>query len=95
MGEAPRVDRLSYRAPGLSADGAVLLRPGGGLSQAFFPEVTVGDWLSGALTLTGRGAGLPPAVTLQNGAIDLRRAAFGEGPGDGSGPPLTLGLERL
>ncbi|MEO1797120.1 MAG: AsmA-like C-terminal region-containing protein, partial [Pseudomonadota bacterium] len=95
LGEAPRVDRLSYRAPGLSADGAVLLRPGGGLSQAFFPEVTVGDWLSGALTLTGRGAGLPPAVTLQNGAIDLRRAAFGEGPGDGSGPPLTLGLERL
>lgn len=46
------------------------------------------------MVLTGRGAGLAPAIAVEGGVLDLRGARFG---GVGAGPPgpLTLALERL
>ncbi len=95
MGEAPTIDRLILRAPGLSASGVVDLAPGGALESAQFDRVQVGNWLDGPVTLTGRGAGRAPAVAVNGGSIDLRTARMGAGAGETEGGPLTLKLDRL
>ena len=92
LGDAPAIDRLVLRAPGLSASGIVDLAPGGALQIAQFDRVTVGNWLDGPVTLTGRGA-RAPAVAVTGGTIDLRAAAFGDG--DSEGGPLSLRLDKL
>ncbi|MEM6727086.1 MAG: hypothetical protein AAF618_01175, partial [Pseudomonadota bacterium] len=94
LGANPQVDRVSLSAPGLSAEGSIALRPGGvGFESATFETVRVGEWLSGALTLTSRGDGLSPAVSFRDGRLDLRRARFGTG--QGAGGPLDIELREL
>ncbi len=96
LGPNPQVERLSLSAPGLSAQGRIRLLPGGkGLEVAQLDSVDVGGWLTGALTLTGRGAGRAPAIDLSRARIDMRRADFAPATGAGEGPPLTLQLDRL
>ncbi|MEM9436905.1 MAG: AsmA-like C-terminal region-containing protein [Pseudomonadota bacterium] len=96
LGAEPVVDRLELSAPGLDARGSITLLPGGaGLQAAVFDRVDVGDWLTTGLVLTGRGADLPPAMTLRDGFLDLRRAQFGPGEVGGEGPPLDVGLQSL
>ncbi|MEM8592843.1 MAG: DUF3971 domain-containing protein [Pseudomonadota bacterium] len=96
LGDNPSVSRLALSAPGLSANGRVLLRPGGaGLDTLELDRVRVGDWLDAYVTLTGRGPGVPPAVLVSDAELDLRRADFGSGSGGGEGQPLTVALDRL
>ncbi len=107
-GTPPRIDRIALTAPGLEAAGDIVLRAGGGLDRLRLPQVRLGGWLSASVTLIGHGAGQPPEIRVDGGAVDLRRAAFAQsgGPGDGpvggqgGGPgaamgPLTLALDRL
>ncbi len=97
LGEAPAIDRLTLEAPGLSASGTIELTDTGAMARASFDRVRVGGWLDGPVTLTGRGAGAAPAVTVRGGMVDLRAASFGAagGSGGGGGGPLTLQLNRL
>lgn len=97
LGDAPRIDSLDIEAPGFQAQGRVSLRPGGALQEARFDRVRVGDWLDAPVRLIERG-GPTPEVQVTGGRIDLRRAAFGEAGGAGSGRasgPLNLTLDRL
>ncbi|MEL6452002.1 MAG: hypothetical protein AAFQ19_12135 [Pseudomonadota bacterium] len=99
LGAQPEVDRISFDAPGLQATGAITLRAGGGLDRARFSEVQIGNWLRAPVDLTGRGAGLPPAVDVRGGTLDLRNADFG-GAGSGTqaeagGGPMALALDSL
>ncbi|PVA12081.1 hypothetical protein DC366_02445 [Pelagivirga sediminicola] len=94
LGEPPQIDRLSLDAPGLGALGSVTLKPGGLLDRALFSQVRVGGWLNAPVTLVGRGRGAAPAVVLNGGSIDLRKADLGGG-GGGAGGPITLALDRL
>ncbi|MEM6897560.1 MAG: DUF3971 domain-containing protein, partial [Pseudomonadota bacterium] len=95
LGPTPEVTRLVLTAPGLAAEGRIAFREGGqGLQLAEFDRVDVGGWLTGGLTLLGRGPGVPPAVGLQNARLDLRRARFGRGE-PGTGPPLDVSLTEL
>ncbi|MDJ0825489.1 MAG: AsmA-like C-terminal region-containing protein [Rhodobacter sp.] len=94
LGERPTIDRLALNAAGLSASGVVDLTETGAMARAQFDRVRVGGWLDGPVTLTGRGAGRSPAVTMSGGSIDLRAARFGAGGGGGGGP-LALSLDRL
>ena len=94
------VDQISITAPGLKASGRVTTRANGGLNQARFSSFSVGNWIRGAVTLTGRGAALPE-VRVSGGVLDMRRAPFsGEsgassnGGGAASGP-IHLQLDRL
>lgn len=97
LGTPPRIDRLLLDAPGLRATGTVRLTDGGELAEARFDRVQAGDWLDAQVTLSGRGAGAAPAVSVTGGTVDLRRTAIGGGGGSGGagGGPITLALDRL
>lgn len=99
LGDRPEVTALDFKAPDLRAKGTVTTAEGGGLGEAVFERVRLGSWLNAPLVLTGRGAGLPVAITVPGGTIDLRSIDFdGSGGGGGApGPrqPLTLALNQL
>lgn len=91
------VDRVLLEAPGLSAEGRISLRPGGGLEAATFSRVRAGGWLDGGVTLTGRGAAAP-AVAITGGSVDLRRMPDGMGGGgapQAGGTDIALRLDRV
>ena len=90
----PEIDGVTFRAPGLSANGTVKLNEDGRLSEARLDSLQVGGWLDGSVILIGRG-GDPPAVHVRGGWIDLRTAQFdGLSDGEHSGP-VALALNRL
>ncbi len=98
LGHHPEITALSLDAPGLSAAGNVTLTDAGGLAQATFSSVKVGDWLNAPVDLVGRGAGAAPEIRVRGGRIDLRTANFGGDDSGGSGAqsgPLVLALDRL
>ncbi len=96
LGEPPAIERLALSAPGLSAEGRVTLNPGGGLRTAEFSRVKAGQWIDAPVTLTGRGKGATPAVTVRGGWVDIRRTSFAQGGGGGTaGAPMSLALDRL
>lgn len=94
------VDQFSVVAPGLTARGQISTRENGGLGQARFSHVSVGNWLRAPVTLVGRG-GADPEVRVSGGVLDLRHAPFGSesgssSSGGGSGSaPIILALDRL
>ncbi len=93
LGDVPRIDRIAIDVAGLVAEGSVQLRPGGGLERAQFSTVQLGGWLNSAVALVGRGAGRPVGVELSGGALDLRRANFGDSGGQSG--PMQISLDRL
>ena len=98
LGAQPQIRRLALQGGGLTAEGAITLRADGGLAEARFGSVRLNDWLAGAVTLTGRGAGRPPDIAVTGGTIDLRRfdppAQGGAGAAQAQGA-LSLSLDRL
>ena len=95
LGDAPVVETLEIEAPGLSAAGRVDLLEGGGLQAARFSDVRLGGWLSAPVTLTGQGAGAPPAISIDGGRIDLRGNPFSSRSGSNAGSAITLSLDEL
>ncbi|MGB5559289.1 MAG: AsmA-like C-terminal region-containing protein [Paracoccaceae bacterium] len=96
LGPIPQLDRIEISAQGLKATGGrVQLSESGQLQTAAFERVEVGGWLDAPVTLTGRGAGVVPAVSVQGGTIDVRNAALGSGGGQARGGPIQLALDRL
>ena len=93
LGAVPTVDVLEIGGGGLQARGTVRLTANGGLAEAAFTQVRVGDWLNAPITLRGQGRGAPPAVEIGGGFLDLRRARFGAGQGDSG--PVSIRLDRL
>ena len=92
--EPARIDRIEISGGGLNAVGAVRLRADGSLSQARFARVQLGNWLNTPITVRGRGSGVPVAIEMAGGTLDLRRAQLGGGDSADRGP-LTLALDRL
>lgn len=98
-----RIDRMSLSAPGLSMNGRLELSEGGGLRALTIDRLRAGAWLDAPVTLTGRGKGVAPAVTISGGRIDMRNAPFSTGGGSGgsrgaassASGPLTLAPDRL
>ncbi|VAV91744.1 Large exoproteins involved in heme utilization or adhesion, partial [hydrothermal vent metagenome] len=98
LGAPPVIDDIRLEAAGLIAHGSVSLREGGELERASFSEVKVGTWLDAPVDLIGRGAGLPPAVEVSGGRIDLRQTSLGGSGGGGqnkNGGPVSLALDSL
>ncbi len=99
LGQPPQVSKLTLEAAGLSATGAITLRPGGGLERARFGRVTLNRWLDAPLDLVGRGAGQAPDIVLNGGMVDLRlfdRPSAGGGARAGAAAGrLIVQLDRL
>ncbi|SDI27519.1 AsmA-like C-terminal region-containing protein [Aliiruegeria lutimaris] len=98
LGARPNVEALSLKAAGLNAEGSVTTSPEGGLQEALFTRVSVGDWLDAPVVLKGRGLGREPAIELRGGRIDIRKTSIGGASSSGAssaGPPVTLTLDRL
>ncbi|MFQ6552445.1 DUF3971 domain-containing protein [Aestuariibius insulae] len=94
LASTPVIDGLSLTAPGLDAAGTLTLS-GGGLERLSLSRLRAGGWLDAPVTLTGRGAGRAPAVTIRGGSLDLRNLPqFGASSGSG-GAPITAALDRL
>ncbi|MGV6838710.1 MAG: YhdP family protein [Planktomarina sp.] len=91
--EPLQVNAISLDAPGLKAEGTISLT-GNRLDRITLSKLSVGRWLSGAVTLTGQGAGQPMAVSIAGGQLDLRNAPFANG-GNGSMPPISGQLGRI
>lgn len=91
----PRVERLTFDAPGLSANGSVTINASGTLERARFDRVKTGDWLDAPITLTGRGKGAPPAVSIGGGSLDLRRIPAQNASDAGEVVPLSVLLDHL
>lgn len=99
LDQPARIDTLLLEGPGLEARGSVRLNANGSLGSIDLERVRAGGWLDAPVTLTGRGAGVPPAVRIIGGTVDLRNAPFGRGRGGGAGGggpvPLMLALDQL
>ncbi|MCK0143866.1 AsmA-like C-terminal region-containing protein [Aliiroseovarius sp. F20344] len=98
LGKVPSIDQLALTAPGLSAAGRVSINPDGGLDTAAFDRVKLGGWLDANVTLTGRGAGVPVAVNVNGGTIDMRGAKLGSQSGGATAKgelPIDVKLDRL
>ncbi len=94
LGPQPSVDRIALDAGGLVASGQISLSPDGGMDVAHFDRLRIGGWLDAPVELRGRGRGRTPAIVVQGGQMDLRRAQFGA-QDDGQGGPITLALDSL
>ncbi len=94
VGDRTRIDRLVLQASGLSANGAVTNKQGGGLDRALISSLRLGDWLDVAAELVGRGSA-PPDIRVLSGTLDLRRATFGGGSGGGESGRMDVALDRL
>jgi len=92
-----RIDTLELSGPELEARGSLRLNADGSLGTVDLTRVEIGSWLNASVILTGRGAGVPPAVRITGGQVDLRSAPFGRGQGGGGtgSVPIALTLDGL
>ncbi len=98
LGSPVTLDGLALSGAGLRAEGNVILTEAGAFQRLDLPQVSLGGWFDGAVTLTARGPGQVPAIAINGGRLDLRRATFGSGSGGGGGGgaiPLRVALDRL
>ena len=99
LSQPAAIDSLTITAPGLSARGSVSLQQDGSLEQADFSNVELGDWMTGRVRISGRGAGRPVGILVSDASVDLRRkpsdTLAGSAGGDMADIPLTFALDRL
>jgi len=93
LGAVPRIETLVINGGGLQAQGRIDLTDGGTLAAARFERVRIGNWFDAPITIVGRGRGQPVGVEIAGGTLDLRRASFGAGQGEGG--PMQIALDRL
>jgi hypothetical protein len=90
------VDRLLLDAPGLHAEGAIVLSGEAQLDRVSLDALRIGNWFDAPVDLIGRGTGRPVGVVVRGGTVDLRKADLPAGDrGGGGGGPLTVALDRL
>ena len=97
LGTPAKINRIALDAAGLNLTGSLELTDAGQFASARLDRVRAGGWLDAPVTLTGRGAGRAPAITINGGRVDLRRSTLPSGGASGgqAGSPLTLALDRL
>ncbi len=93
LGAVPRVDRIAIDAAGLTASGDLTINGAGGLDRARFHRVTLDGWFDAPVVLVGRGADETVGIEINGGALDFRRANFGDSGGEGG--PMNIALDRV
>lgn len=95
LGAVPQMDALALEAPGLVARGRVRLAEGSRFEALELDQVRLDGWLDGAVTIRSRGRGVPPAISVNGGTVDIRRARIGGSGGETARGPVSLRLDRL
>ncbi|TRD23086.1 DUF3971 domain-containing protein [Palleronia caenipelagi] len=99
LSRVPEIQRMALDVPGLDAEGRVTLGSNGGFEALTLDRVALGGWFNGAVRIASRGKGVPPAITVTDGSVDMRRANLGgSGEAGESGAargPISLSLDRL
>ncbi|MGB3279686.1 MAG: AsmA-like C-terminal region-containing protein, partial [Pseudorhodobacter sp.] len=95
LGKPAIVNSFTLDAAGLRATGTISLSANGGMEVARLSSVKLGTWLDASATLTGRGNGRSPAVSVTGGKVDLRGLPARNGAANGAGGPITLALDQL
>ncbi len=99
LGTVPDVQRLALDAAGLRAEGRVVLNADRSLNRIAFSRVRAGGWLDAPVTVTARGTGRDPAITVSGGRLDLRempdRAGAGGGGSGANGGPISVALDQV
>lgn len=97
LGDVPKIDKLSFKAPGLDAEGTLDLNAKGGLQRARFSSVSVGKWLDTAAVITPTGNG-GSTISVNGGSADLRylddTGGGGSGGSDGNST-IKIALDRV
>jgi hypothetical protein len=94
LGPDPEVTGIALDAPGLELEGQATLAAGGGLGRLTAGRLRAGGWLDVSGALVGQGQGVPPAIEITGGTVDLRNMPS-MGGGNGASGPLTVRLDRL
>ncbi len=95
LGKPPEISKLLLEAPGLRAQGDVVINPDGTLKAVHLTRVQAGDWLDAPVDLVGRGKGRPVAITVPGGRIDLSHLPVGASAVKSEAVPITLSLDTL
>ncbi|MCY4179411.1 MAG: DUF3971 domain-containing protein, partial [Litoreibacter sp.] len=95
LGPVPEVNQITLSAPGLSAQGFVEVASDGNLERAVFDPLTIDGRINARVELQGRGKGVPVAVSVRGGTVDIRDFATSGAGQSGGGAPLDLALARL
>ncbi|MBR9843014.1 MAG: DUF3971 domain-containing protein [Rhodobacteraceae bacterium] len=95
LAQPPVVNSVTLEAAGLEAEGKVTLKDSGSLDSAEFASFSVGTWLRGQGALVGRGEGVPPAIVVKGGRLDMRGLPSGGAPADSETGPITGRLDRV
>lgn len=96
LGTPAAVDRITLDAAGLQANGSISLAPDGGMNEARFSSVRLGNWLNASAVLTGQGKGRAPTLAVTGGTVDLRGLpSTGRGGATATGGPIALSLDQL
>ncbi len=89
FGAPVTIDRLAMTAPGLRADGTLIL-DNGGLKEARFDRLTTGGWLDGPVRFRPARSGAPAIMRLEGGTLALSRR-----PKSGGGGDMRIGLDQV
>ena len=101
LGKTPTIDTLNLSGAGLSAEGAVTLKPSGSLDRVSFYKLKVAQWLNAPVDIVGQGAGKPVQIALRGGSLDLRKMETSSSSGGAKrrsgppSPPMQVRLDRL
>ncbi|MEO1548817.1 MAG: AsmA-like C-terminal region-containing protein [Pseudomonadota bacterium] len=91
LGEAPTVERISLTAPGLSAQGDMLLSQEG-LRELRLSAAKVGSWLQGTVRYRPPRGPSPGVARVTQGSVDLRDLPKFSA---GDGPSMRVGFEDM
>ncbi|MBV2361218.1 hypothetical protein KUH32_15750 [Thalassococcus sp. CAU 1522] len=98
LGKPVAIDGLTLSGGGLDAAADIALSDAGAFRSLSLSRLRISDWLDVAGSLTARGPGQAPAVSVTGGRADLRGATFGSGGTGtpaGGGAPVQIALDSL
>ncbi|MFY0691577.1 MAG: hypothetical protein JXR14_06605 [Paracoccaceae bacterium] len=93
LGPSPQIESLRLEAPGLSAEGRIVLGDDGTLDRAIFDTLRVDGKLDAQVELLGQGAGNPAKIIMSGGSVDIRGFDT-QGPRRNR-PPMELALDQV
>ena len=95
LSEPIHVDKIALEGGGMTAEGQITIKDSGQFDKAEFATFRMGHWLDGQGMLQGRGEGVPPAIILNGGRLDIRGLPDAGGASGTASGPIRGRLDRV